>query len=421
MRIQSIHARQILDSGGNPTIETEIQLEDGTRGISSVPSGVSTGTTEAVELRDKDENIFGGKGVLRAVENVNTEIAKKIIGFDASDQNNLDKQLIDLDGTENKSRLGANAILSVSIAACKAEALGEKKETFERIREISGAKNAVLPFPLILVLEGGKHGNWATDIQEYMITPRKDAFSSFAEIIRAGCEVFHALGKVLSEKKYATGVGLEGAYCPQELQSNEEGFEMIVQAVKKAGYKIPEQFVIAVDCASSEFYDNGDYVLKSEKGKRYKPSEWIEKIQSWTNKYPLYSIEDPFFEESWTDWSMLTQSIGSKNQIVGDDLLTTNPRRIRKGIDIKAVNSVLIKLNQIGTVSETLKAIQISKAAGFTTIVSHRSGETNDDFVADFAVGTASGQCKFGGPDRGERVAKYNRLLKIEQLLRRSR
>ena len=419
MKITHIHARQILDSRGNPTVETDVILENGIMGRAAVPSGASTGIHEAVELRDKNPKIYNGKSVITAVANVNGEIANAITGKDVTSQKEIDETMIALDGTENKSRLGANAILSVSMAVAKAASQEKKLHLFEYIGELAHVKHFYLPRPMVLLLEGGKHGNWATDLQEYMILARKNAFSSFEETIQAASEIFVALEKILDKKGFATGVGFEGAFCPRELTSNEDGFDLIIKAVEAAGYTMDTHFGIAIDGAASEFYENGKYTLKSEGNKEYTSREWSEKIINWTKKFPIVSLEDMHSEDSWEEWEFLTSQIGSKIQIVGDDLVTTNVTRIQKAIDIQAINSVLIKVNQIGTVTETINAVQLTQKAGFTSIVSHRGSESNDDFIADFAVGTRSEEVKFGGPDRGERIAKYNELLRIEELIKK--
>jgi enolase len=417
MKITDVTAREILDSRGVPTIEAEVHLEDGTTALGGVPSGASTGSTEALELRDKDEKRYFGKGVLKAVENIKGPIKNALIGLDAYDQKTVDSTMVKLDGTENKSKLGGNATVGVSMAVCRAAARSKKIPLYEYFGELTGNSNFELPQPLILVLEGGKHGNWSTDCQEYFVIPKKEAFDSFGERLRVGAEIFHQLEKILVEKKYATGVGFEGAFMPKEIKSNEEAFELMIEATKKAGYNLPGQVVLGLDAASSEFYKDGKYVLKSEGNLELDKKEWLKKVLGWAEKYPIWSMEDMFAEEDWDSWAEFNRLVGDKVQVVGDDLLTTNVKRIEKAINLKAVNSVLIKLNQIGTVMETLQAILLSEKAGFTTIISHRGGETNDDLIADLTVGSPSFQSKFGGPDRGERVAKYNRLLRIEEKL----
>lgn len=424
MKIIDLYAREILDSKGVPTVEAEVTLENGIKALGGVPSGASTGQAEALELRDNDPGRFFGKGVLRAIENIKGPIKNALLGQDAYDQKAIDKTMIDLDGTGNKSNFGGNAILGVSMAVCRAAARSQKIPLYEYFGLLSGNPSFVMPQPLVLVLEGGKHGNWSTDCQEYFVIPKKEAFATFRERIRIGAEIFHMLEKILVEKGYSTGVGFEGAFMPKEMKSNEEALELIVEAVEKSGYKTGEQILLGIDAASSEFYSpsesvghDGKYILKSEGGISLSNEEWLQKIIGWTKKYPLWSMEDMFAEEDWDGWQELTAGAGSNLQVVGDDLLTTNVKRIQKAIELKAVNSVLIKPNQIGTISETIEAIKLSHSAGFTTIISHRGGETNDDLIADLCVGSGSWQSKFGGPDRGERVAKYNRLLRIEEKL----
>jgi len=416
-KIKQIKAREILDSKGDPTIETEVVLGDGIVAAAQVPSGASTGSSEAVELRDADKSRYFGKGVLRAVENINGPISKALIGQNAYEQRKIDQIMIDLDGTENKGNLGGNAIVSVSMAVCRAAALSQKIPLYKYFGKLSGNSNFKLPQPLFLLLEGGKHGAWATDIQEYFVIPRKEKFAKFGESLRVGVEIFHTLEKLLYKKGYSVGIGFEGAFCPKEIKSNEEALQLLIEATEKAGYSLPDEIVLGIDGAASEFFEKGKYVLKSEKGKSLSPREWSERLVEWSKKYPILLMEDIYYEEDWDEWAFLTRKIGNRVQIVGDDLLATNVKRIQKAIDLNACNSVLIKLNQIGTVSETLNAIKFASLAGFPTIVSHRGGETNDDMIADLVVGTASAQCKFGGPDRGERIAKYNRLLKIEEEL----
>lgn len=424
MKIKNVHAREILDSKGHPTVEAEVTLEDGTIALGGVPSGASTGSAEALELRDKDEKRYFGKGVLKVVENIKGPIRNALIGADAYDQRKIDQIMIDLDGTENKTNLGGNAVVGVSMAICRAAARSRKIPLYEYFGELCGNNKFVLPQPLVLVLEGGKHGNWSTDLQEYFVVPKNEAFHTFSERLRVGAEIFHSLEKVLNEREYFVGVGIEGAFMPKEIKSNEESLELMVQATEEAGYRLGEQIVFGIDGAASEFYlpadrqgQDGKYILKSEEGKTLEPGEWLETLVEWSKKYPIWSMEDIFDEEDWQTWSALTAKIGDRVQVVGDDLLTTNIKRIQKGIDLKAINSVLIKVNQIGTISETIDTIQLAHSAGFTTIISHRGGETNDDMIADLCVGCGSWQSKFGGPDRGERVAKYNRLLRIEEKL----
>lgn len=417
MKIKDIKAIEILDSSGFPTVEVTVVLEDGVFATGAVPSGASTGDAEAVEVRDNDPNRYLGKGVTNAVDNVNNELKKFLLGKDAYQQEVVDKILIDADGTSNKSKYGANAILPVSMAICRASAKSQGLELFEYFGKLSDNKTFSLPQPMILVMEGGKHGDWATDFQEYFVIPKKEQFKDFSEMLRAGAEIFHALKKVLSKKGYDTGVGFEGAYCPKEIKSNSEAFDLIIEAVSLAGYIVEKEIVLGIDVASSEFYKNGRYVLKSE-GLKLTNKEWISKQIEMYNRYPIWSIEDTLDQNAWEDWTELNRLVGNKMQIIGDDLLVTNVERIMKGIDLGCMNSVLIKLNQIGTVTETINAIKLTHSVGFETVISHRGGETNDDMIADLCVGTGSKQSKFGGPDRGERVAKYNRLLNIESVLK---
>ena len=423
MKIKNIHAIEILDSRGVPTISTEIELWSGDVAKGEVPSGASTGETEVVELRDGDKDRYFGKGVLTAVNNVNTIIADAVIDKDFGSQREFDDLLIQLDGTENKGKLGGNAILSASMAFCRAtsQALGlDLYKYFAMVyydEEYSEDK-FILPTPQILIIEGGKHGNWCTDIQEFMIVPQMDKFENFTEAFRAAAEIFHAVHDILNEMGYSIGVGYEGAYAPQELKGNQEAFEIIIKGIEKAGYKPGEDFKLALDVASSEFYnkETKKYVLKSE-SKELTADEWMELQAQWYEEYPMFSIEDPIDQRDWDMWSTFVEKYGDKYQVVGDDLLTTNPERIQMGIDKKAMNSVLIKLNQIGTVSETLDAIRMTVDNNMTAVISHRGGETNDNMIADLVVGTPANQSKFGGPDRGERLAKYNRLLEIESKL----
>lgn len=411
MKIAKISARQILDSRGIPTVEVDVILENEIIGRAAVSSGSSKGRHEAVELRENNLNV--GK----AIENIEKEIAPKIIGMNVEDQAIIDKKLIELDGTSDKSYLGANAILGISMATARAASYAKKQRLFEYIGKLSSNDTFKIPKPLILLIEGGKHGNWSTDVQEFMIMPR-DSGSNFSEILLKSTSIFRALEQILLEKKYSTGVGLEGGFCPRELKSNDEAFELIIQAVEKAGYKMEEDFLLAVDFAASEFFLDDVYILKSGGKKKYTASEWKEKIINWVKNYSINSLEDPFAEDEWENWSSLTSEIGEKCQIVGDDLTTTNVGRIKKAIDKGAINSVIIKLNQIGTVTETIEAVKLARELGIKTIVAHRAGETNDYFIADFAVGVGSDRCKFGGPDRGERLAKYNELLRIEEYLK---
>jgi len=424
MKIKNVFAREILDSKGVPTVEAEVTLGDGIKALGGVPSGASTGQAEAIEIRDGDNKRYKGKGVLKAIENIKGPIKKALVGKDAYDQRGIDKILIDLDGTENKSKLGGNAIIGVSMAICRAAARSQKIPLYEYFGRLSGNNKFQLPQPLILLIEGGKHGNWSSDCQEYFVIPKREIFPTFKERLRVGVEIFYALLEILKEKNYSIGVGFEGAFMPKEIKSNEEAFLLLIQATEKAGYKMVDQVMLGLDAAASEFYlpanrqdNNKRYILKSEGNLILSKEEWLEKVIAWTQKYPIWSLEDMFSQEDWESWVAFTAKVGKKLQVVGDDLLTTNVKRIQKAIDLKACNSVLIKLNQIGTVTETLEAIALANKAGFTTVISHRGGETNDDMIADLCVGSSSWQSKFGGVVRGERVAKYNRLLRIEEKL----
>jgi len=411
--ITDIYAREILDSRGNPTIEVEVELESGIVGTAAVPSGASTGEHEAVELRDGDKNRYLGKGVLRAVENVNDAIAQELVGFEATDQVGIDKMMIELDGTPNKSKLGANAILGVSLAAARAAASAHSMPLF---RYIGGANAKILPVPMMNIINGGKHADNNVDFQEFMIMPL--AAPSFSEALRMGAEVFHSLKGVLHKKGYNTAVGDEGGFAPN-LKSNEEAIEIILEAIQKARYKVGEQIYIALDPASSEFYDakKKKYVF-SKSDRSEKTSEQMAKYwANWVKKYPIVSIEDGMAENDWSGWKMLTDMVGDKVQLVGDDLFVTNVEFLAKGIEQGVANSILIKVNQIGTLTETLDAIEMAKRARYTTILSHRSGETEDTTIADIAVATNSGQIKTGSASRTDRIAKYNQLLRIEQQL----
>lgn len=410
--IQKLDAMEILDSRGNPTIQVTVFLEGGASGTAKIPSGASTGKREAVELRDGDNKRFGGKGVLKAVGNVLKEIQPAVKGFDASDQKGLDEKLIKLDGTPNKGRLGANAILGVSIAAAKAVA---SERGIPLYRYFAERDTYVLPVPMLNVLNGGKHADNNVDFQEFMIAPV--GAPSFAEALRAASETFHALKELLQRKGYATSVGDEGGFAP-ELRSNEEAMELLDFAVDKAGYKIGQDIAINLDPAASEFFEGGQYVFaKSDKSKR-SPEQMVELWIEWLKKYPeVYSLEDGLAEDDWDGWRSLTQKVGKNVQLVGDDIFVTNPQILEKGIREGIANSVLIKLNQIGTVTETLQCIALAQKNNYTCVVSHRSGETDDTTIADFTVATGVGQLKTGSASRGERVAKYNRVLEIEREL----
>jgi len=405
--IEYIVAREILDSRGNPTVEVEVQLLDGTVGVAAVPSGASTGTNEAVELRDGDKSRYGGKGVLTAVENVNTTIAERVEGMDARDQLAIDTAMIELDGTPNKSKLGANAILGVSLAAAKAAA---EYSGLPLYRYIGGAGARELPVPMMNILNGGKHADSNVDLQEFMAMPV--GAPNFAEALRWCAEVYQSLKSVLKSRGLSTSVGDEGGFAPN-LGANEEAIALIIEAIEKAGYKPGEQVAIALDPAASEFYQDGKYVLKGE-GTTKTSAEMVDYYAGLIEKYPIVSLEDGLAEDDWDGWKLLNEKLGGKIQLVGDDIFVTNPVFLKKGIDMNVANSILIKLNQIGTLSETLKTIETAKRAGWTAVVSHRSGETEDTTIADLVVGVNTGQIKTGAPARTERVAKYNRLLKIE-------
>jgi enolase len=408
--IEDIAAREILDSRGNPTVEVEVLLECGAVGRAAVPSGASTGVHEAVELRDDDADRYGGKGVLTAVANVNELIADELWGFDALDQVGLDEYLIELDGMPNKGRLGANAILGVSLAAAKAaaEAVG-----LPLYRYIGGAAARTLPVPMMNILNGGKHAVDGPDLQEFMAMPV--GAPSFAEALRWGAETYHALKKVLKGKGYSTGVGDEGGFAPA-LRSNEEAVELIIEAIQQAGYEPGKDIFVALDPAASEVFLDGKYVLKKE-GRSLGGEEMVDFYEDWVDKYPIISIEDGLAEDDWDTWVQMQKRLGGRIQIVGDDLLVTNVERLKLGIERRAANSILIKLNQIGTLTETLAAIEMAKRAGWTAVVSHRSGETEDTTIADLVVATNAGQIKSGAPCRSDRVAKFNQLLRIEEEL----
>ncbi len=412
IKISKIIGREILDSRGNPTVEVDVYLSDGSMGRAGVPSGASTGSHEAVELRDGDKKRYGGKGVLKAVSNVNTEIFKKLKGK-SWNQKTLDMAMIELDGREDKGRLGANAILGVSLAFAKATAVSQNKPLWKYFKDISKTKEVKLPLPMMNILNGGSHALNSTDLQEFMIMCT--GAKSFKQALQWGTEVFHELKKVLKEKGLNTSVGDEGGYAPS-LPTNEAAIEVILEAVKRAGYIPGKDISIAIDAAASEFYKDGKYVLATEK-RSLTSEEMVSFYENWVNKYPIVSIEDGLAEDDWSGWALMTKKLGKKIQIVGDDLFVTNIKRLEKGIIEKAGNSILIKLNQIGTVSETIDAINMAKKALFTSVVSHRSGETEDSTIADFVVGLGTGQIKTGSLCRSERVAKYNELLRIEESL----
>ncbi len=405
-----VRAREIIDSRGNPTVEVDVALACGATGRAAVPSGASTGTREALELRDNSDTRFLGKGVLNAVANVNEVIAPEIIGYDAMDQAGLDQTMLDIDGTENKSRLGANAILGISMAAARAAADACEIPLYQHI---GGINARVLPVPMMNIINGGAHAANNLDIQEFMILPY--GAESVCEAVRMGAETFHHLAKILKGEGLSTAVGDEGGFAPN-LRSNEEAIEYIIHAVETAGYRPGKDIGIALDAAASEFYKDGKYIFESE-GKDLSSDELIDYYEKLVDKYPLYSIEDGLAEDDWDAWQTMTERLGNSIQIVGDDLFVTNPDIFKKGIEQGIANSILIKLNQIGTVTETLDAIQMAKESGYTTVVSHRSGETEDSFIADLAVGVNSGQIKTGSMSRSDRVAKYNQLIRIEETL----
>ncbi|MHB8927632.1 MAG: phosphopyruvate hydratase [Bacillota bacterium] len=409
-KITAVKAREILDSRGNPTVEVDVTLSGGARGRAAMPSGASTGAYEAVELRDGDPARYGGKGVLQAVRNVNEVIAPKVTGHDALDQKGLDKKLIEFDGTPNKGRLGANAILGVSLASAKAAAAELKLPLYAYL---GGITAKVLPVPMMNILNGGKHADNNVDIQEFMVVPA--GLPTFAEALRAGSEVFHALKSVLKKKGLNTTVGDEGGFAPN-LRSNQEALESIVEAIQKAGYKPGADVFLALDPAATEFYEDGKYVLEGE-GVTHSPEEMIRFYSAWVDAYPIVSIEDGLAEDDWDGWHLLTQAIGGRVQLVGDDLFVTNTVRLQKGIEAGVANSILIKVNQIGTLTETLQAIDMARKAGYTAVVSHRSGETEDTTIAHLVVACGTGQIKTGAPSRTDRVAKYNELLRIEEEL----
>jgi enolase len=406
--IVDIVGREILDSRGNPTVECDVLLESGTMGRAAVPSGASTGSREAIELRDGDKSRYGGKGVLRAVEHINTEINEAVLGLDASEQAFLDKTLIDLDGTENKNRLGANATLAVSMAVARAAA---EESGLPLYRYFGGMGGMSLPVPMMNVINGGAHANNNLDLQEFMIVPV--GAPSFREAVRYGAEVFHALKKIIHDKGMPTSVGDEGGFAPS-VASHEAAIQLILEAIDKAGYTAGEQIAIALDCAASEFYKDGKYVLEGE-GLTLTAPEWTDILATWCDKYPIISIEDGMAEADWEGWKHHNERLGKKVQIVGDDIFVTNTKIIRRGIDEGVANSVLIKINQIGTLTETFAAIEMAKRAGWTNVISHRSGETEDSTIADIAVGSNAGQIKTGSMSRSDRIAKYNQLLRIEE------
>ena len=421
-KITRVHARQVIDSRGNPTVEADVYVGNGTRGRAAVPSGASTGEHEALELRDADKTKYLGKGVLKAVANVNGEIAKAVAGFDASDQRGLDHTMITLDNTPTKSRLGANAILAVSMAAARAAALATRQPLYKYLSKYSSDRSAnLLPVPMMNILNGGAHADNSVDFQEFMVMPI--GAPTFSEALRWGVEVFHALKAALKKHGYSTAVGDEGGFAPN-CKSNEEAIQIVLEAIGAAGYKPGEQVSIALDPASSEFFDkaSGKYVFKKSDKSAHSPEAMSVYWTSWAEKYPIVSLEDGMAEDDWAGWTTLTQSVGSKTskkkiQLVGDDLFVTNTERLSRGINDGIANAILIKLNQIGSVTETIDAIELARKAGYNSIISHRSGETEDTFIADLAVATAAGQIKTGSASRTDRIAKYNQLLRIEEQL----
>ncbi|MDY2629917.1 phosphopyruvate hydratase [Clostridium sp.] len=408
--IVDVVARQILDSRCFPTVEVEVYLEDGTVGRAAVPSGASTGMYEAVELRDGDKSQYLGKSVLKAVQNVNDTIAEELIGCNVYDQPYIDKLLIELDGTPNKAKLGANAILGVSLAVANAAA---KSLDLPLYQYVGGVNAKVLPVPMMNIINGGSHADNSVDLQEFMVMPV--GAKTFSDALQMCAEVYHTLKKTLHDKGYSTAIGDEGGFAP-DLKSNEEAIEVIIEAITAAGYKAGEDMFIAIDAASSEYYKDGKYVLEHE-GKTLTAAEMVDFLENWVNKYPIISIEDGMAEEDWEGWKLLTERLGKKVQLVGDDLFVTNTERLERGIDLGVGNSILIKLNQIGTLTETLNAIEMANRAGYTAVISHRSGETEDTTIADLVVAVNAGQIKTGAPARSERVAKYNQLIRIEEEL----
>ena len=407
--IVDIVGREVLDSRGNPTVECDVLLESGVMGRAAVPSGASTGSREAIEMRDGDKSRYLGKGVLKAVEHINTEISEAVLGLDASEQAFLDKTLIDLDGTDNKSRLGANAMLAVSMAVARAAA---EESGLPLYRYLGGMGSVQLPVPMMNVINGGAHANNSLDLQEFMIIPV--GAPTFREAVRWGAEVFHALKKIIHDKGMSTAVGDEGGFAPS-VENHEAAIQLILQAIDAAGYTAGEQIALGLDCAASEFYKDGHYVLEGEGGLKLTAQQWTDMLATWVDKYPIISIEDGMHEGDWDGWKHLTERLGDKVQLVGDDLFVTNTKILKEGIDKRIANSILIKINQIGTLTETFAAIEMAKRAGYTAVISHRSGETEDSTIADIAVGTNAGQIKTGSLSRSDRIAKYNQLLRIEE------
>ncbi len=408
--IENIHGRQILDSRGNPTVEVEVTLTDGSMGRAAVPSGASTGAHEAWELRDGDKAVYMGKGVTKAVDNINSTLADSLIGLNALDQRGIDQAMIELDGTPNKKNLGANALLGVSLAVAKAAAVFTNQPLY---RYLGGAGAHILPAPMMNIVNGGQHADNSVDVQEFMVMPL--GFSRFSDALRAGTEIFHNLKKVLNEKKLNTAVGDEGGFAP-DLGSNQEALDLIMEAIKRAGYEAGKQIYIALDVAATEFYDEKSKTYAID-GKKLSGDQMVDFLAAWVDKYPICSIEDGCSEDDWDTWKKLTDRVGKKVQLVGDDLFVTNTERLQRGIDAGIANSILIKVNQIGTLSETIDAIQLAHRNGYSSISSHRSGETEDSTIADLAVALSTGQIKTGSASRSDRMAKYNQLLRIEEEL----
>ena len=410
MKIQRVHAREVLDSRGQPTVEVEVALKNGVIGRATVPSGASTGEHEAVELRDGGKR-FLGKGVARAVENVNRRLAPRLRGKEAQEQAAIDRMMIEMDGTSDKGKFGANAILGVSLAVAHAQA---RARGISLYRYLGGTAGKTLPVPMLNVLNGGAHADNNVDVQEFMIVPY--GVKNFAEALRAAAEIFQMLKKVLHDRSYSTSVGDEGGFAPR-VKSITEAIELLLEAIAEAGYQTGSQVALALDVAASEFYDNGRYVFKKSDGRERGHEEMVRLYEDWVRQFPIVSIEDGFAEDDWKGWKMMTEVLGNKVQLVGDDLFVTNKTRLKRGIDSKVANSILVKVNQIGTLTETLETMELAKASGYTTVMSHRSGETEDVTIADLAVATNAGQIKTGAPCRGERTAKYNQLLRIEEEL----
>ena len=410
MKIQGVHAREVLDSRGQPTVEVEVQLKDGVQGRATVPSGASTGEHEAVELRDSGKR-FLGKGVAKAVENVNRIMAPRLRGKEARDQAVIDRLMIEMDGTPDKSKLGANAILGISLAVAHAQARAQGVSLY---RYLGGAEAKTLPVPMLNVLNGGAHADNNVDVQEFMIVPY--GMKSFREALRSAAEIFQTLKKVLHDRSYATGVGDEGGFAPR-VKSTAEAIELLLEAIMKAGYRAGAQVALALDVASSEFYQGSEYVFKKSDGRKRGRNDMVRLYEDWVRQYPIISIEDPFAEDDWDGWRMMTAALGKKIQLVGDDVFVTNKARLQRGIESDVANSILVKVNQIGTLTETLETMDLAKQWRYTTVMSHRSGETEDVTIADLAVATSAGQIKTGAPCRGERTAKYNQLLRIEEEL----